>query len=449
MATFQIRKGRNIKLKGAAKKEIINISSPTQVAIQPPDFKGLKPRLTVKVDDTVKVGSPIITDKSIENLKLVSPVSGKVVAVNRGEKRTLLEIVIESDGNQEAEVFDSYSKDKIKGLNRETVTKNLLNGGLWATIRQRPFNKIANPNDTPKSIFVHAMSTEPLALEIDAILENKEKEFQVGLDIIGKLTEGDVHVCIDDRSQSKALTDSKNVQIHGFTGPHPTGNVGTHIHYVDPINKGEVVWYIEAQDVLRVAQLFLNGAYPTEKIVAITGEGAKNRVYAKTVEGAPLSALLQGSDLSQMRCITGSVLSGRDVGPNGFVGFYDHQISIIPTGGERKFLGWLGPGFNKFTFSHTYASSFLPQGEVSLDTDKNGSDRAIVLNHVYDSLNALDVVTYFLLKAIIAGDIEEAEKLGILECDEEDFALCTFACPSKTDVGGIIQAGLDVIEQEG
>jgi len=449
MPHYKITKGRNIKIKGAAKKELVDFPLPQRVAIHPPDFKGLKPRLAVKEGDEVKVGTPLVTDKAIEGVCVVSPASGKVAAVNRGEKRVLLDIIVETDGKQESEIFEQFRTDELSSLDRKQVISNLLKAGLWPVIRQRPFSKIAQPDDQPKSIFVHAMNTEPMALDIDFILNEREDEFQAGLNIIKRLTDKDVHLCVDNHSTSKALNDSQNVVIQRFSGVQPTGNVSTHIHYVDPIGKGDIVWYIEAQDVLRIAHLFLKATYPTERIVAITGEGAKNRAYAKTIVGAPLTQLLKGSDLSQVRCITGSVLSGRTIGQNGFLGFYDSQITAIPEGGKREFLGWLMPGFNKYTFSKSYASAFLPEREYSIDTDEKGGHRAIVLNHLYDSLNTLDIYPYFLIKAVLAGDIEEAEKLGILECDEEDFALCTFACPSKFDVGGVIKDGLELIEKEG
>jgi len=230
---------------------------------------------------------------------------------------------------------------------------------------------------------------------------------------------------------------------------HPAGNVSTHIHYVDPINKGDLVWYVEAQDVLRITALFTKGIYPIERIVAVTGEGAQgHQFYAKTILGAPLADLVDGKIHEEMRYLSGSVLAGKDVGADGFLRFYDTQVTILPKGGKREFMGWLAPGLNKYSFSRTFLSFFLPRREVSLDTDIHGSDRAIVMNNVYDPLVPLDIMTSFLIKAVLAGDIEEAEALGILECDEEDFALCTFACPSKTDVGGIIRQGLDLIEKE-
>ena len=450
MATFQIKQGRDIKLKGAAPKEIVTLSLPRQVAVVPSDFKGIKASLCVKVNDAVKVGTPLFEDKHCPEIRIVSPVSGRVAAVDRGDKRFLQDILLEPDGRQEPLVFRKFSAREIPGLSKEDVEKTLLQSGLWPVLRQRPFSKVAHPHESPKSIFVHAMNTEPLAPDVDFILQGKEEQFQAGLNVLQRLTKGKVYLCAKHGSRSKALTEGRGVETHYFMGPHPAGNVSTHIHYLDPIHKGDHVWYVEAQDVLRVGSLFLEGVYPAERVVAVTGEGAGRKFYAKTIVGAPVSLLLEGSSLEGMRCISGGVLAGKDVGKNGFLSFYDSQVTVIPEGGKRTFLGWLSPGFDKYTFSRTFVSSFLPEKkEVSLTTDKQGSDRAIVLNHIYDSLVSLDIMPYFLLKAVIGGDIEEAEKLGILECDEEDFALCSFACPSKTDVGMIIREGLELIEKEG
>jgi len=447
--TFKIVKGRDIKIQGAAQKKIVKLTPPKRLAVQPSNFQGLKLRLSVKEGDQIKLGSTLLTDKINADIKILSPASGKVIAVNRGEKRALLSVVVEADRENEVESFKTFDDVSIANLSREEVLSHLLNGGLWPTIRQRPFSKIADPKANPKSIFIHAMNTEPLAPDLDFILEGQEENFQTGINIIKTLTQGDVNLCVKQGSQSKALTQSQNVKIYGFTGPHPAGNVSIHIHYIDPINKGDVVWYIEAQDVLRIAALFLEGAYPTERVVAITGQRAKSCIYVKTHVGASLTSILEDSNFDSVRLISGSILTGVNVGKDGFLGFYDSQISIIPEGGTREFLGWLMPGFNKYTFSKAYASTFFPKKEYSLDTDKNGSDRAIVLNHIYDELVPLDILIYFLIRAVVSGDIDEAEKLGILECDEEDFALCTFACPSKTDVGLTIKEGLDLIEREG
>jgi len=449
VGTFSIKKGRDIRLKGVAEKEVIAASFPKHVAVQPPDFKGLNLRLAVEVGDNVKVGTTVLSDKANPQIGIASPASGKVIAINRGLKRALLSVVIETDGRQETEGFQLLTEEQVRNISRNDVVGLLLRGKLWPVIRQRPFSKVADPLEKPKAVFIHAMNTEPLALDVDWILKNKEREFQTGLTILKKLTDGDVHLCIQEGAESKALTRAEGVQIHSFSGPHPAGNVSTHVHCVDPINKGDLVWYVEAQDVLRITSLFLKGIYPVERIVAVTGEGAAgHQVYAKTIMGTPLSVLLEGEITDQARFLSGSVLTGKDVGTHGFLRFYDTQVTILPEGGEREFLGWLSPGVNKYTFSKTFISAFLPEREVSLDSDKHGSDRAIVLNNIYDALVPLDIMTYFLLKAVLSGNIEEAEELGILECDEEDFALCTFACPSKTDVGGIIREGLDLIEKE-
>ncbi len=456
MGEFRIRRGRDLKIKGAATPEVVLASLPSQVALKPSDFRGLKLRPLVKVDELVKVGSPLFEDKFNPQIKIVSPVSGRVSALVRGEKRALLQVIVETDGRQEGLSFPRFTLDNLKRLSRQDVLNHLLTAGLWPFIRQRPFSKVANPRDTPKSIFIHAMSTEPLSLDVDLILKDKHAEFQVGLEIIQHLTPGQVHLCFHKDAQSQALTEAKGVQIHKFEGPHPAGNVSTHIHYIDPIKKGDIIWYIEAQEVLRIALLFLNGVFAPDRYVAVTGEGAENRSYRKTVLGASLSSLLapmgsgQGGYFKEtMRYISGSVLTGTDVGPAGFLSYYDTQITVIPEGGKRRLLGWLVPGLHRYSFSKTFPSSFLPEKEASLDTDTHGSERAIVLNHIYDAYVPLDILTFFLLRAVISGDIEEAERLGILECDEEDFALCSFACPSKTDVGGIIRQGLETIEREG
>jgi Na+-transporting NADH:ubiquinone oxidoreductase subunit A len=448
MGEFRIRKGRDINIKGAASKRIVEVPLPPKVAIQPHDFPGLKPRLSVQVGDVVKVGSPLLTDKTHAQIRVVSPASGKVAAINRGEKRALLQIVIETDGRQDAVSFEKISVEEIKRVPREKILALLLEGGAWPVLRQRPFSNLADPAREPKAIFVQAMSTEPLAADADFILKDHQKEFQAGLEALRRLTKGAVHVCYHKNATSKTFTETQNVQTHQFSGPHPSGNVSTHIHYIDPISKGDIVWYLEAQDVVRIARLLLNGSFSPERVVAVTGEGVDEPVYKRTVIGASVHSLVNAAKPG-MRYLSGSVLRGTDVGPEGFLCFYDTQITALPRGGERKLLGWLTPGVGEYTFSKTFVSSFLPEQPASLNSDKKGSDRAIVLNDIYDQYVPLDILVNFLLRAVIANDIEEAERLGILECDEEDFALCTFACPSKTDVGGIIRGGLDLIEKEG
>ncbi len=449
MGVFTVRQGRDIKIKGAASKELVNSPLPSRIALKPTDLRGLKSRILVRENDVVKVGTPILIDKLRPEIKVVSPVSGKISLIERGDKRVLLRIVIDCDGRQEPIVFRQFSPNEIKSLSDQDTKVHLLEGGCWPFIRQRPFSKIANPSDHPKSIFVQAINTEPLAPDIDFILKNKEQLFQAGLDVLKCLTNGNVHLCMAKDAESKALTQAQNVLTHQFSGPHPCGNVSTHIHFIDPIKKGDIVWYLHALDVLRIGHLFLNGTFLPEKYVAVTGEGAKNRVYLKTIIGAPLRNLVEPeNNKGPARYISGNILSGTNVGMDGSLSLYDSQVTVIPEGGRRTFLGWLTPGFCSYSFTKTFVSSFLPKTEASLDTDTHGSNRAIVLNEIYDELVPLDIMTYFLVKAVLAGEIEETEKLGILECDEEDFALCSFACPSKVDVSGIIRSGLDLLEKE-
>ncbi len=449
MASFIIRQGRDIRIKGAAEKRVVDAVSPETAALVMEDLRGITPKVLLAPGAMVKAGTPVVMDKNHEEIKVVAPVSGRIVSVNRGEKRVLTTIVIQADGRQDAEQFPKFDRGELAGLSRGKITGQLLAGGLWPCLRQRPFSKIADPRVTPKSIFIHAMNTEPLAADIDLVLDGRQADLQAGLDIIRKLTDGKTHLCIDAKARSSALTRAKGVEIQRFSGAHPAGNVSTHIHCVDPVNKGEIVWYVEVQDVLRIATLFLQGVHSAERVIAVTGEGVKNRVYFRTIAGVPVSVLLQGSDLQGQRCISGSILTGRNVGKDGFLGFYDSQVTVLPEGGKRELLGWMAPGLNKYTFTNTYLSSFFPRQENTLDTDTHGSHRAIVWTSLYDDYVPLDLITFFLVRAIIVGDIEEMISLGILECDEEDFALCSFACPSKTDVGGYIRQGLDLVEAEG
>ncbi len=446
-----IRQGRDLPLKGAAEKDIVQLPFPSRIAVQPIDFRGLRPRLLVKEGDAVHVGTSVVCDKTNPDIVLVSPVSGNVRAIIRGEKRVFERIIIATDSKQTGVEFDKVALDKIHTLNKEQVIRRIMKGGLWPVIRQRPFSNIADPNISPKAVFIQAMNTEPLALDVDFILNGKEALFQAGINILKHLTDGPIHLCFSDKAESKALRGAVNVEKHTFAGPHPAGNVSTHIHYIDPIKKGENVWYIHARDVVRIAFLFIQGRYPADVIVARTGEGITQRNYASTIQGVCFSDLLKGETFTPTRrYISGSVLSGRNAGTDGFLGFYDTQVTVIPEGGKRRFLGWLFPEKGTYSFSKAFLSSFTSFSKTySLDTDAHGSQRTIVLNDVYDSLVPLDIMTFFLIRAVLAGDIEEAERLGILECDEEDFTLCSFACPSKIDVGRIIRQGLDMIEKEG
>ncbi|MBF0618541.1 MAG: Na(+)-translocating NADH-quinone reductase subunit A [Candidatus Omnitrophica bacterium] len=445
MQAIRIKKGRTIPLKGGARLELKVLSRPSEILFPFFEFPPHQFRLVIKEGDRIQTGAPIAEDRDGKGIVLVSPVTGVIKSLNRGPKRALLSVTIQVDGDQSAVAHGAVSGDS---LSREAVIDRLLKGGVWPFLRQRPFMKIADPKAAPKSVFIHAMQSDPLAPDIGFILEGKEKDFQAGLDILRRLTTGKTYLCFDAATLSKALLGAKNVECAGFSGPHPAGNVGTHIHALDPIGKNEVVWFIEAQDVLRVARLFTDGVFDPKKVIAVTGEAAQGRAYVQTVLGAPVAHLLGEAQKNDARYISGSVLSGTEVGYAGTIGWYHAQLTVIPAGGARKLFGWIDPGFNAFSFTRTVASSFLPKKEVSLDTDMNGGHRAIVLSDIYDDLNAIDIMPVFLIRAIYANEVEEMIRLGIFECAAEDFTLCNFACPSKVDVSGIIQRGLDLMEKE-
>ena len=450
MQIIRIHKGRDIPLDGAAEKKILPLALPDRVAIQPQDFPGLRLRLVVREQDDVLVGTPLLVDRTDPRIRVVSPVSGRVGGISRGERRAVRRVEILPDGEQRAEPFACLAAAGLASVPRALLIEQLLASGVWPCLRQRPFSRVADPEARPRAIFVQALNTEPLALDTELVLAGQEQRFQTGLEILRRLTDGPVHVYCSARAT--ALTGLRGVEVYGLAGPHPAGNVSTAIQAIDPLKKGETLWYLEAQDVLRIAALFLDGRFSPERVVAVTGTGAAQRIYRRTVLGCPAADLAGGPIADGMRTISGSVLRGTDIGPEGYLCFYDSQLTILPAGGRRRVLGWLRPGARRFSLSAAFLSSWLPrrQGErVALDTGLQGSARAIVLNHLYDDYVALDVLPFFLLRAVLSGDLEEAERLGLLECDEEDFALCAFACPSKTDVGAIIRRGLDQLAAEG
>lgn len=447
MRVVRIKKGRNVPLKGRAAAKVEEPFFVTTAAVKPADFYGFRPRIVAKEGMSVKVGSPVFESKDDARLTIVSPVSGRVKEIRRGEKRRILAAVIEAVDDKQAQSFEQFSPVQISALSRRQVVGHLLQTGSWAFLRQRPFDHIADPDIEPNSIFIKAIDTNPLAIDYDAVVNGQDELFALGVEIVQKLTQGPVYLCIAKNALSRAFRQT-SAQVVAFDGPHPAGNVGTHIHVLDPIDKNRAVWYVDAQDILAIAKSFLTGQFCPEKIIAIAGEKAARPLHQKTVRGASVASLIRQED-QDTRVISGSVLSGKDVGPDGYLGFYDTQLCFIARGGRREFLGWTMPGFSKFSFSRTYFPPIGKRWPKEINTDAHGSHRAIVFNDVFDQYVALDVMTFFLIKAILAGEIEEMERLGILECAPEDFALAAFACPSKTDVCGIIQQGLELIESEG
>ncbi len=444
---FKIRRGLNIKLAGVAEKIFIRAELSEFYAVKPVDFHNLTPRLVVKTNTDVKAGTPLFYDKYQPDILFTSPVSGKVVAINRGERRRILEVVVKADAEIQYESFEYGDPSR---MSVSEVKDNILRSGLWPAIRQRPYDIIANPDNRPKAIFISAHDTSPLAPDYDFIVKGCEVEFQKGIDALSRLTDGKIHVNINDEyPASQVFTKAQNIQINKFRGPHPAGNVGVQIHHVDPINKGDIVWYISPQDVITIGRLFTKGIYDASKVIALTGSEILKPRYYKLISGASIKNIVRDNlTEGNHRFISGNVLTGMKIPADGFIGYYDSQVTVIPEGNRFEFLGWALPGFKKYSFSRSFWSWLLPNKRYRLDTNLNGGVRTYVVTGQYEKVFPMDIYPVQLIKSILIEDIDQMENLGIYEVAPEDFALCEFICTSKTDVQDIIRKGLDIMIKE-
>lgn len=442
----KLRKGLNIELKGTAEKVLGKLPMSETYAVKPSDFPGLTPRLSVKQGDVVKAGTPVFYDKYAPEVVYVSPVSGVVESVNRGDRRKLLEVVIKPDEEQVSEKFE-ITDDVLK--NREQIIELMLKAGYWAFVKQRPYGIVANPKDMPKAIFVSGFDSAPLTLDTDFLLSGQIDHFQNGIDILKKLTTGKVHLSLNIADSGSKLNKVKNAEITLFSGKHPAGNVGVQIHHINPINKGDIVWTMDAQHVAMLGRFFATGQYSAEKIIAVCGSHIKRPQYLRVISGASLTVLHdQVTDPGHVRYISGNVLTGTNVGASGYLGFYSNRVSVIPEGDHYEFAGWAAPRFNKFSASKSYFSWLTPGKKYDLDTNLNGGERAFVVTHQYEKVLPMDILPVYLLKAILAEDIDKMEQLGIYEVIEEDLALCEFVCTSKTEVQAIIRDGINLMIKE-
>jgi Na+-transporting NADH:ubiquinone oxidoreductase subunit A len=444
---IKIRKGFDIKLKGEAEKIFVKAKMAELFGVKPPDFHGITPKLAVKVGDAVKAGSVLFFDKSRPEIKFTSPVSGIVQTINRGERRRILEVILKADGLSK---YENFKADQPSEISRDKVISKILDSGLWPTLIQRPYNIIASPGDTPKSIFISAFDTAPLAPDYDFLVKGMEKEFQIGIDALAKLTDGKIHLNVDSQyPPSNVFTEARGVQINKFRGPHPAGNVGTQIHFVEPLNKGDLIWTIKPQDVIAIGRLFLTGHYDASRIVALTGSEVIKPKYYKTIAGSCIRSITNENVIEgNIRYISGNVLTGTQVSKNGFLGYYDSQITVIPEGNHHEFMGWLSPGLKKFSISHSFLTWMFPKKEYIIDTNLQGGKRALMITGNFEKVFPLDIYPMQLIKAIIIEDIDLMEKLGIYEVAEEDFALCEFVDTSKTDIQDIVRKGLDLMKKE-
>ena len=443
---FKLKRGLDIRLKGGAETVLGSVSQIRTVALKPTDFPGLTPKLKVKADMQVKAGDALFFDKYHPEILFSSPVSGTVKAINRGERRKILEIVVESDGKMESLAF---TKADPSVLSREQVKTQLLQSGLWPFLKQRPYGILAKPADVPKHIFISGFDSAPLAPDYSFILKGQEKMLQSGINALAKLTDGKVFLGLRD-GDAGFFGQLKNVETNIFSGPHPAGVVGIQIHQVSPINKGEIVWAINLLDVLFIGRLFETGKIDMRKIVALTGSEVNAPKYYPSIVGACLENVLVNNTKKEVkeRIISGNVLTGAKVEQDDYLGFFDHQLTVIPEGDTYEFMGWADPGFNKFTASKAFFSKLFPKKSYTLDANLHGGERAFVLSGQYEKYLPMDILPVYLLKAILANDIDKMEELGIYEIVEEDLALCEYACTSKIKVQEIVRQGLDLMMKE-
>ncbi|MCH5335310.1 MAG: Na(+)-translocating NADH-quinone reductase subunit A [Alistipes sp.] len=444
---IKLRKGLDIRLQGEALREVSDAPRAALYAVAPPDFEGVTPKMLVKEGDSVKAGTPLFFNKYDERVIFVSPVSGKVSAVNRGEKRRILSVTVEADAEQSFEKFEvSDASD------RSAITALLLKSGLWPMLIQRPYGIIACPDDTPRDIFISAFDTAPLAPDYEFVLGSEGKNLQKGIEVLSRLTSGKVHLSVLAGHESLGAS-LKGVELHTFAGKHPAGNVGVQIHHIAPVNKGEKVWTVNIQDVAIIGRLFNEGRVDMTRIVAVAGSEVKAPAYKRIISGAPVESILADNVKAQaegrsVRIISGNVLTGTKTPKDGYIGFYANMLTVIPEGDDYEFLGWAMPRLKKFSVSRAYFSWLFPRRRYVLDTNLNGGERPFVVTGLYEKYLPMDIYPMYLLKACLAGDIDKMENLGIYEVVEEDLALCEFVDPSKIEMQQIIRDAINLMIKE-
>ena len=444
--SIALKKGLDIPVSGKADLKTVKTVAPDIVAIQPADFKGLLPRLLVGEGDAVLAGSPVLADKKNPDILLTAPVSGTVKAVVRGDKRKLLAVLIEADATQASVDFGVLDPEK---LSAEEVRKALLASGLWPALVQRPYGILADPTARPKAIFVSGFATAPLAADTDFVLAGEEAALQAGATALAKLSEGGVHVSVN--SDKSPFCKLQGVKLHRFSGKHPAGNVGVQISHIDPIRKDEVVWTVSPVLLAAVGKLFLSGRLDLGRKVAVTGPAAKDPAYVEAFPGMPLSALdAFGAGAEGIRVVSGDLLSGRDAGHDGYLGFFDNQVTLVREGTDTELFGWARPfRFNQFSATRSYFSRFLPKKKYDMDTNIHGGPRAFVMSDsYYADVLPMDLYPLFLVKACLAGNIDDMEKFGIYEVLPEDLALCEYIDPSKNCIQDIVSQGIDLMLKE-
>ena len=450
---IKIKKGLDIKLKGrpqAIKKQTVYSQDYT---LFPDDFQGFIPKVAVKQGDKVQVGTPVLFDKNRPEIKIVSPVSGEILAVNRGEKRKLLNIVIRSD---EKDTGENFGKKEIKSLSPETIKSILAEAGIMVFIRQRPYDIIADPKDTPRDIFIPGFYSTPLAPDLDFILENQEEDFQTGLDALAAVTSGKVYLGIRAATRNNCLKNARNVETIIFEGPHPAGNAGVQANHIQPLSKGDVVWTVNPAHVLFIGRLFNKGNIDFSRWVALAGSEIKpeERAYYSMLPGTGIEEWIKNRTITceHLRYISGNVLTGTSIPCDGSLHAYDNQLTVIPEGDQtHEFFGWISPGFDKFSVNRSFPSflfKLFSKKEYTIDARIKGGRRAMIMSNEWDKVFPMDILPEYLIRAILTSDVEKMENLGIYEVAPEDFALCEFVDTSKMELQAIVRKGLDWLYAE-
>jgi len=442
-----IKKGLDVPVNGAPQQVIHDGQTIKTVAVLGEEFVGMRPTMHCKVGDQVKKGQVLFADKKNPGVLFTAPAAGVVTEINRGEKRVLQSVVIEINGDEQ-ETFASYTASELPSLSRESVVENLVKSGLWTALRTRPYSRIPAVDATPQAIFVSAMDTNPLAAEPSVIINDQSEAFKAGLLVLARLTEGEVFV---SKAPNTDIPVEGNVVVTEFTGKHPAGLVGTHIHHLKPVSADKFVWHLNYQDVIAFGKLFTTGELDSSRVVSLAGPAAANPRLVRTLLGANTDELTAGETTEgEIRVVSGSLLQGHSAkGPHAYVGRYHVQVSLLLEGREKEFIGYMYPGANKFSVTRAYLSHFSPSKLFNMTTTTNGRNRAMVPIGNYERVMPLDILPTLLLRDLAAGDTDSAQQLGALELDEEDLALCTFVCPGKTDYGVLLRECLTTIEKEG
>ena len=456
MSTYVIKKGLDLPISGQPEQKISPAPIPGRVALLAEDYVGMKPTMYVRAGDQVQRGQLLFDDKKTPGVRYTAIASGTVAAVNRGDRRAFHSLVIELDeternGSAKSIPFSAYTGQPVAGLDRDQARELLLESGLWTALRSRPFGRVANPADKPAAIFVTAMDTNPLAASVDAVLAGDATPFTTGLEALSKLIDGPVHVCKAPGSSVPTPAGSQ-ISVSEFAGPHPAGTPGVHIHMLKPVSRARSAWYINYQDVVAIGVRFLEGVLFVDRVISFAGPAVQRPRLLHTRLGASTGDLSAGQLIDgENRVISGSILSGRKAQGDvlGYLGRYHLQISVIREDREREILGWLAPGWNKYSLTNVYVGKFIPGNKFGFTTSTNGSPRAMVPIGLYEKVVPIDIMPTQLLRAVLMHDTETAEELGVLELEEEDVALCSFVCPGKSDYGPLLRKVLTTIEKEG